>query len=860
MSNPNTIYLKDYKAPSFQTETIDLYINIFDDHTKVDSVMTIKRIDEGATELVLNGVDLELKKLVLNDKELTPSDYILQAETLTVKNVTEKINKLQVEVVIHPESNLSCEGLYKSGKIFCTQNEPEGFRKITFFQDHPDVLAIYRTTVEADKNKFPYLLSNGNKEKAEDLPGGRHRITWFDPHPKPSYLYAVVAGDLARVTDKFTTMSGREVALEIYVDHGNEDKCEHAMTSLINSMKWDEEKFGREYDLDIYMIVAVDSFNMGAMENKGLNIFNSAYVLASTETATDQNFQGIESVIGHEYFHNWTGNRVTCRDWFQLTLKEGLTVFRDQEFSSDMLSRPVKRIDDVKALRTAQFPEDGGPMAHPIKPKSYIEVNNFYTATVYEKGAEVIRMMHTILGEKNFRKGMDLYFERNDGKAVTTEDFVSALSDASGVDLEQFKLWYDQVGTPKVKVQEKYDEKAQIYMLTLTQEAKLEDKADAPLFIPLRLGLIGRDGGEIKTEADGMIFLKEKTKTFEFKNISSQPVLSINRGFTAPVIIEKEDRLDDLIFLLKHDTDSFNRYDTAQRLYLIQIKNILAGRAVDENFMDAYGTLLEDALIDPSFAAYILDVTSLAEINDSQEKPSYAENQKARNHLRRELALKYEGELLEIYTKLIPKGEFDLRSESMGKRALRNFCLSELSTINSEMTQEILWDHYCEASNMTDELAGLGAIVKSNHPNKEKALENFYKKWKHETLVIQKWFALQATSVSEEVFEAMPRLMALPEYDKTVPNIVRSVVGQFAMNNPVRLNEASGRGFDFVAKAIVEIDGYNPQLASRLAKALGHKKKLDVGVKQKLEEKLNWILTHKLSNDTFEVVSRNLNG
>lgn len=850
-SQPQTIHLKDYKPKSYKTKTCELYFNIGDKKTTVESKLLVEKLDD-REPLILYGVDLKLIEIKINGNILDSKNYTLHDEKLEVHGLKDKETTIEIKVEINPFENLSLEGLYQSGEILCTQNEPEGFRKITYFQDHPDNLTIYTTTIEANKKKYPYLLSNGNKIK-EETKGDRHLVTFHDPFPKPSYLFALVAGDLALVKDTFTTMSGRKINLEIYVDHGNEDKCDHAMRSLQNAMKWDEVRFGLEYDLDTYMIVAVDSFNMGAMENKGLNIFNSAYVLAKKETATDANFEGIEGVIGHEYFHNWTGNRVTCRDWFQLTLKEGLTVFRDQEFSSDMLSRPVKRIDDVKRLRAHQFPEDAGPLAHPIKPKSYIEVNNFYTATVYEKGAEVIRMVETIIGRENFRKGLELYFKRYDGMAVTTEDFISSMEDASGVDLEQFKLWYDQVGTPTLKVKEEFDHNNKEYKITLKQNEK-----EGALVMPLLFGLISKDGREIKTSFNNLILFNELEKTYIFKDLEEKPLLSLNRNFSSPIKVVQEKTEEELALLLEFDQDPFNRFDFAQTLYYKQLEKIRKGEAINESFFKAYASLLKNALKDPSYSSYILDLPSLNDLNETQEIVDYKKNNEILKALKNILGNRFKNEFYDIYRELSKDKEFILTSKAMGKRALLNLALKYLSFVKEKEIEEIVWLHFNEATNMTNEIGGLGIIVHSSHPKKQEALKKFYNKWKHESLVIQKWFSLQATIPDETVLDQIGMLMKLPEYDERIPNVVRSVVHQFAMNNSVILNHESGIGYEFIADEIIKIDKYNPQLASRLAKTLSHRRRLSPLHKEKLDNALTRILKEKLSNDTFEVVSQNL--
>ncbi|MCO4753511.1 MAG: aminopeptidase N [Bacteriovoracaceae bacterium] len=861
MSTSKEIFLKDYKEPDFWIEKTELFFDIEVEKTIVHSKLSIKRNGTHSGELVLDGVDLKLLELSIDGQELSADDYSVTDKSLIV--ITDKNEfVLESKVEIDPKNNFSCEGLYKSGEIFCTQNEAQGFRKITYFLDRPDVMSKFTTTLKADQKVFPTLLSNGNKLSESVDDNGKLVVSWEDPHPKPAYLFAVVAGDLAKVQDTYTTMSGREVKLEIFVDHGNEDKCDHAMLSLKNSMKWDEDKYGLEYDLDIYMVVAVDSFNMGAMENKGLNIFNSAYVLAKKETATDANFAGIEAVIGHEYFHNWTGNRVTCRDWFQLTLKEGLTVFRDQEFSSDMLSRPVKRIDDVVMLRRHQFPEDQGPMSHPIQPKSYIEINNFYTATVYEKGAEVIRMIHTLLGEKNFRKGMDLYFERHDGQAVTTDDFVNAMSDASGIDLAQFKMWYHQNGTPKLKISEKFNEGDKTFELCVEQVVDLKGQDFASLHMPFHIGLIDHEGQELPI--DGELELKNTKEIFKFENIDKAPIVSLNRGFSAPVIIEKDYSDKDLIHLMAFDTDTFSRYEAAQELYKKELKRFVEAYQSSteykarEEFFTAYGRLLNDESLEKAYLAYALALPTVKELYESYEVYTIEAAHYAIKNFKLQISDRFKDDFERIYHSLETK-DFDLSAKSMGERSLRQVCMSFLTLQSEKKYSELAIGQFENATNMTEEFSALSFLVNNYHSESDAYSQAFYKKWKHETLVIQKWFALQ-TGYSEVSIETLNELENNEAYDKKVPNLLRSLVGGFAMNNHLRFNDPSGDGYKYVADKIIEIDSYNPQVASRLAKSMNHLKRLDEKRKGLLAKELERILTHKLSDDTFEVVNKNLNG
>lgn len=859
MARKSEIFLKDYKKPDYLIEQVELDIHITQ-RTSVQAKLWIKKNSVEKANLFLNGKGLSPLGFKVDGKELSDGEYKLCDEGVTIFTDKERF-VFESLVEIDPDSNLSCEGLYKSGQIYCTQNEAQGFRKITYFMDRPDVMARFKTTLRGDAKRYPVLLANGNKTEEFVDEKGIKTVVWDDPYPKPCYLFAVVAGDLAKVSDTYTTLSGRNVELEIYVDHGNEDKCEHAMRSLKNSMKWDEEKFGLEYDLDIYMIVAVDSFNMGAMENKGLNIFNSAYVLAKKETATDADFAGIESVIGHEYFHNWTGNRVTCRDWFQLTLKEGLTVFRDQEFSADMLSRPVQRIKDVASLRSRQFPEDQGPMAHPIRPTSYIEINNFYTATVYEKGAEVIRMIHSLLGEEMFRKGMDLYFQRHDGQAVTTADFVQSMQDASSKDLSQFQKWYDQVGTPTLNVTWEYSAKDKRLQLKITQESK--QSADLlPLHMPFHIGIIDSiTGTELPVE--GKLELKKKEELFIFENIANTPILSLNRGFSAPVILKAGYTQTELIRLMACDSDEFSRYEAAQQLSMNELKNIChaleSGQdyALNEQFLKAFGLILNDKSLDEAFSSCALTLPSVERLDEEFDIYKVEIAQKAHDQLCSTLAMEFYDDFLALYKRLDSAGEYELGAQDMGRRSLRQTCLSYLSYLANEDLRHFMYEEFERSGNMTEELGTLKALVSHKDELAQKASEKFYTKWQHETLVIQKWFAAHASRKDITVLELV-ELEKRAAYDKKVPNLIRSLVGSFAQNNHVVFNAPDGSGYRYLADKVLEIDKYNPQVASRLAKSLNHLKRLDERRAKLLRHELQRLVEAELSSDTYEVVSKNL--
>jgi aminopeptidase N len=860
----NEIFLKDYSEPDFWTNSVELCFEILSDKTVVTSILKLsKNINTTGRILDLNGVDLKLVSLAMDDTALAEEAYTLTKDMLSLTAPSNEF-KLKVVVEIDPENNLSCEGLYKSGNIFCTQNEPEGFRKITYYQDRPDVMASFRTKVIGDKTKFPFLLANGNKVGSGENLDGTHFCTWEDPHKKPSYLFALVAGNLALVSNSFTTKSGREVALEIFVDKGNEDKCTHAMDSLKDSMRWDEEVFGLEYDLDIYMIVAVDSFNMGAMENKGLNIFNSAYVLAKKETATDANFQGIQAVIGHEYFHNWTGNRVTCRDWFQLTLKEGLTVFRDQEFSSDMLSRSVKRIEDVKGLRLHQFAEDAGPLSHPIQPKSYIEMNNFYTATVYEKGAEVIRMIHTLLGKDNFRKGMDLYFERHDGCAVTTQDFIYAMRDASEIDLEQFKAWYDQSGTPKLNIETTYDAEEQSYIIDIEQISNMNESSELALHMPFHYALYDENGKYFDIPNQGKIELKELKTSIKVLNVATKPIPSWNTNFSAPVIINYTYTDSDLFTLMSFDLDDFNRYDACQRLYTLQLDKLIIQlkakqeMSIDDSFFTSFKNLLLDNELDSAFKAYALNFVTLKEYNYGLEKFELENSSKALNFILNKLGLEFQNEFLTLVNNLQSKGDFSLSHEAMGRRSLRNTCLSYLVASKTSTAIDLAYNIYVNATNMTEEHESFNLLVYSDNPYREKVIQSFYDKWKTETLVMQKWLQSQALA-SDSTLATIKSLESTDIYDQTIPNILRSLIGSFGMYNICALNNVDGSGYRFFADQIIAVDKFNPQIAAGLAKRLNHLDRLDHTRSSLLKDQLKRVLeTKHLSNDTFEIVKLNL--
>jgi aminopeptidase N len=848
MSKVETIYLKDYKNSEFRVKTCDLVFELFEEYTQVTNLMHIVRSDRESKDLSLNSIDLELIEIYLDDVKLDEKRYCIEKETLKIFDVGDEF-KLIVINKIYPHLNSELEGLYKSGNIFCTQNEPEGFRRITPYIDRPDVMAVFKTTIVASRERYPILLSNGNTESNFRLNDGRHGVTWFDPHPKPSYLFALVAGDLGVIKDKFITKSGKYIRMNIYTDKGNESKCTHAMKSLKEAMKWDEEVYGREYDLDLYNIVAVDSFNMGAMENKGLNIFNSAYVLADEDTATDGNFMAVQSVIAHEYFHNWTGNRITCRDWFQLTLKEGLTVFRDQCFSADMHSKEVKRIEDVRTLRERQFVEDASPTAHPIQPDSYIAINNFYTATVYEKGAEVIRMLHTLLGEEKYRKAMDLYFDTFDGQAVRTDDFLWAMSKAGGIDLEQFKRWYHQSGTPKLFVDEKYEEGE--YRVTLTQ--KIPDAVDGakqePYYFPLKTAILDQDGKEVEERT--LIVSKEREE-FVFKS-PLKPILSINRDFSAPIIVEETH--NEYAFLMKHDKNSFVRYESAQSLGILTIEAIMRGEAIDEEFVEAYGYILQGEL-DLSYKALLLELPSVSAIMQRQSEIDFELIYKAKEKLQEHLAKTFKEKLLSLYSQNHFPASKDLDAKSIGERSLKNRCLKLLSAMRSDEVATLAYSQYNASITMTDRIAALDILENISPAYSASALEHFYKKYKNDTLVMQKYFSILASSQRSGTLDRVMALQNDEAYNELVPNLVRSLIGVFARNYK-HFHSKDGYGYKFVADKIIDIDKINPQMASGLAGAFKIYEKLNTLNKDLMRSELERVIsTESISKNVYEIVGK----
>ncbi|MDH3228692.1 MAG: aminopeptidase N [Alphaproteobacteria bacterium] len=873
---PQTVWLKDYRPPDWRIETVDLTFDLGEDATRVSARLAVRRSPEGgAGPLTLDGQDLKLLSVAIDGVPLGDEDYELGREHLTIAKPPQSFS-LETVVEIRPQDNTALEGLFKSSGTFCTQCEAEGFRRITFFIDRPDVMATYRTTIIADRTRYPVLLSNGNLVESEELPDGRRRAAWEDPFPKPSYLFALVAGDLACVEDTYTTGSGRAVTLRICVEPGNEDRCDWAMQSLKNAMRWDEAVYGLEYDLDVYMIVAVGDFNMGAMENKGLNVFNSKYVLARPETATDSDYAFIESVIAHEYFHNWTGNRVTCRDWFQLSLKEGLTVFRDQQFSADMRSAAVKRIGDVRTLRARQFPEDAGPLAHPVRPDSYIEINNFYTATVYEKGAEVVRMIHTLLGPDGFRRGIDLYFERHDGQAVTCGDFVAAMEDATGTDLSRFRHWYAQAGTPKLKVEGRYDPANRLYEMTFHQSTPVTPGQDTKesLHIPVAVGLIDAAGRDMPLRLDGedaanggtkILELREPVQTFRFMDIAVPPTPSVLRNFSAPVIIEQNLTEDQRLHLMAHDSDPFNRWqagqDIALQLLLSSVRAIQRGDAVpaDEAFVAALGRTLEDEALDPAFAAEMLALPDEEVIADRMEVIDVDAVHQAREGLRRAIAQVLRDKLLTAYHRHAGNAPPAPAPEAAGHRALKNRALGYLVA-----TGEVEMDNLChtqfEASQtMSDAIAALSLLAHGDSPHRRRALAEFRQRWADDRLVLDKWFMVQATAPRTDTLKRVRELMRDSAFSMRNPNKVRALIGAFASANAVRFHAADGAGYRFLSDRVLELDPANPQIAARLLTPLGRWRRFDKARQKKIRTQLQRILAREgLSRDVYEIVKKTL--
>jgi aminopeptidase N len=872
---PRAVRLADYTPPDYRIETIALDFHLDPQATRVHSKMVVVRSSKDASPLVLNGEHLKLISVAIDGRTLDAESYTVNEETLTIARVPTRF-MLEVSTEISPATNTSLEGLYVSKGIFCTQCEAEGFRRITYFIDRPDNLTRYTTRVEADRTAYPVLLSNGNLVDSGVLDGGRHFAVWTDPFPKPCYLFALVAGDLGVLEDIFVTMSGREVDLKIFVEHGNEPKAMYAMDSLKRAMRWDEEKYGREYDLDIFMIVAVSAFNFGAMENKGLNIFNDKLLLASPETATDDDYARIESVVAHEFFHNWTGNRITCRDWFQLSLKEGLTVFRDQSFSADMRSAAVKRIEDVKALRMRQFQEDAGPLAHPVQPNAYITIDNFYTATIYEKGSEVIGMLKTLVGDDGYRKATDLYFERHDGQAATVEQWVKCFEDACGRDLKQFRLWYAQAGTPAIEASGTYDAATHTYALTLKQTlAPTPGQSDKkPMHVPVRIGFIGADGGAMPLTLEGenatgpderVLELTNAEQRFVFVDVAEQPLLSIGRRFSAPVNVRTPIDRTGRAQLMARDADAFNRWEAGQTLatevLLEMARAAQSGNALapDPTYIDAIGEALRHADDDPAFAALMLTPPLESELALAMPPPVDPDAiHAARVALVRGIANAHGTPLNALYTKLSAAGPFSPDAASAGRRALRNVALRYLTAADDNTAAELADRHYRAAGNMTDMIAGLAALTRMNSPLRDAAFAHFYDRFRSDPLVLDKWMGLQAASPLPETVTGVRALMSHPAFDMKNPNRVRSLVGAFAANH-LRFHAKDGDGYRLVGETIRALDSINPQVAARMAGAFENWRRYDPARQALMQAELDAALkTPGLSSNLFEVATKML--
>ena len=871
---PQTVYLHDYKVSPFLVDTTDLVFDLGDEQTIVTNTMAVRRNSDsddqtGAFELNSKG-DIELLWVEVDGQRLQQSAYTLTNNLLQLHNLPLQ-SQVKTQVAIKPQANTSMMGLYRSRTMYCTQCEAEGFRRITYYPDRPDIMSVFTVQIIADKAAYPVLLSNGNAIARGDLDKGRHFVTWHDPFKKPSHLFALVAGTLEVVEDSFTTMSGRQIPLQIFVEEKDLDKCDHAMLSLKNAMRWDEQVYGREYDLDIFMIVAVDDFNMGAMENKGLNIFNTSAVLANPKTTTDAAFQRVEGIVAHEYFHNWSGNRVNLRDWFQLSLKEGFTVYRDAQFSADMNSATVKRIEDVNYLRTFQFTEDGGPMAHPVQPDAYMEINNFYTLTVYEKGAEIIGMYHTLLGQDLYRKATDLYFDRHDGQAVTIEEFVKAMEDVSGRDLTQFRRWYKQAGTPTLSVHGEYDSRAKTYRLEFIQNcpATPGQKDKLPFVIPVKLGLLGKQG-ELPVNAAGdnetVIELTQAKQQVVFENIDEEPIPSLLRGFSAPVKLDYNYSPDQLAFLMAHDTDGFNRWDACQTLSFMVLQQLtddaIAQRPVtmDPQLIEAFTSLIEDQQLDPAMVQLMLQLPSEAQLHERATEIQAQAIYQARHFARQAIAQARQEQLLAVYNRHHIQQTYAPVAEQIGRRALKNATLSYLMLIDN-IGPELAWQQFQSADNMTDQAAALSALV--NCPAAveyaAEALQLFERQYQDEALVMNLWFQIQATNSQSNGLPRVQSLMQHSAFNMTNPNKIRSLIGAFCSANLVNFHNTDGSGYEFLQQQICALNSVNPQVAARLVTPLTRWKKFPQPNRQLMRDALEAIAQQpNLVKDIQEIISKSL--
>ena len=871
---PQTVYLHDYKVSPFLVDTTDLVFDLGDEQTIVTNTMAVRRNSDsddqtGAFELNSKG-EIELLWVEVDGQRLQQSAYTLTNNLLQLHNLPLQ-SQVKTQVAIKPQANTSMMGLYRSRTMYCTQCEAEGFRRITYYPDRPDIMSVFTVQIIADKAAYPVLLSNGNAIARGDLDNGRHFVTWHDPFKKPSHLFALVAGTLEVVEDSFTTMSGRQIPLQIFVEEKDLDKCDHAMLSLKNAMRWDEQVYGREYDLDIFMIVAVDDFNMGAMENKGLNIFNTSAVLANPKTTTDAAFQRVEGIVAHEYFHNWSGNRVNLRDWFQLSLKEGFTVYRDAQFSADMNSATVKRIEDVNYLRTYQFTEDGGPMAHPVQPDAYMEINNFYTLTVYEKGAEIIGMYHTLLGQELYRQATDLYFDRHDGQAVTIEEFVKAMEDVSGRDLTQFRRWYKQAGTPTLSVHAEYDSRAKTYRLEFIQNcpATPGQKDKLPFVIPVKLGLLGKQG-ELPVNAAGdnetVVELTQAKQQVVFENIDEEPIPSLLRGFSAPVKLDYNYSPDQLAFLMAHDTDGFNRWDACQTLSFMVLQQLtddaIAQRpmTMDSQLIEAFKILIEDQQLDPAMVQLMLQLPSEAQLHERATEIQAQAIYQARHFARQAIAQALQEQLLAVYNRYNIQQTYAPVAEQIGRRALKNATLSYLMLIDN-IGPELAWQQFQLADNMTDQAAALSALV--NCPAAveyaAEALQLFERQYQDEALVMNLWFQIQATNSQSNGLPRVQSLMQHSAFNMTNPNKIRSLIGAFCSANLVNFHNIDGSGYEFLQQQICALNSVNPQVAARLVTPLTRWKKFAQPNRQLMRDALEAIAQQpNLVKDIQEIISKSL--
>jgi aminopeptidase N len=879
-----TIYLKDYQSPFYLIDKVDLHVDLFDQHTLVTAKLWLrlnpKGVDQSPGFLRLDGEQLELMSIAVDEQTLDKQQYQQTEESLTLLQPTAEF-VLTTQVRIKPQQNTSLEGLYCSNGMFCTQCEAEGFRKITYYLDRPDVMAAFTTTIVADKTKYPVLLANGNLLASGDETNGRHWATWQDPFKKPAYLFALVAGDLAVKEDSFTTCSGRQVTLKMFVEPEDLDQCDHAMASLKKAMAWDEQLYGREYDLDIFMIVAVGHFNMGAMENKGLNIFNTACVLANPKTATDAAFQRVESVVAHEYFHNWSGNRVTCRDWFQLSLKEGFTVFREHQFAAAMNSPTVNRIANVRLLRAMQFPEDGGPMAHPVRPASYMEISNFYTMTVYEKGAEVVCMLHTLVGAEGFRRGTDLYFSRHDGQAVTTHDFVQAIADANQLGSEQinqFSLWYSQAGTPTVKVTGHYDNAQQRYTLEVEQScpATPEVKVKQPFYIPLRVALLNARGQELELQLAGesagsvskerVLVVNQQRQQFTFQQVPEEPVPSLLRGFSAPVKLHFAYSQSQRLFLMQHDQDGFNRWEAGQQLSVEVMLDLIKCHQADqqlqlaEDFTSAYRTLLTDASLGKALLAEMLQLPTEAYLAELITPVDVVAIYQVREFIKQQLAEQLEEHFVQLYQASQDTEPYHFNAQAVAQRQLKNTALSYLVRLARADYTRYAEQQFYHASHMTDQQAALLALAQSNATQQQakRALAYYYQSWQQQPLIVDQWFSIQASVVGEETLARVRQLLDHPEFDLTNPNRVRALIGSFC-RTPMNLHQLSGDGYTFLAQQVLSLDKLNPQIAARLLTPLTHWRRYDKTRQSLMKTELERIqASSNLSKDVYEIVAKSI--